>query len=238
MVQLRTYNKLTGDVLRNITATVANGRLDYIGNSQFVTTEVGVTNQFAVQDTSTIILKTLITFGVNEDGYGVAIQRRQLMGDVEDSLEPEGQILYVAMDEIIAAVHVYAIRLYDIATAPATLLATINLGEVNDWGGICTDGHRVYVAFNVGALPATNRIALYEIEGGTATQLKSWSVTTLAADLCHDGYYLWAIEGTNAVQYEQVGNAAPVQVNSFALAGNTQRGITTDGQNIFVLSRG
>lgn len=238
MVQLRVYDK-QGNTLASFTSSVRNGRIDYLGGGNYILVDNTGIDQFTIVGATTKLVRTLVaSWAVGDAARGVTMQRRMLLGDVEDSLDQEGQAILVGMETTVGGLPAYTLRQYELSSAALLAETTLVTPSVSVWGDIATNGQHFYMAHTDTALPtAQKRITMFALSGATVTQLVSWIVTTMPVGMCHDGLYLWAIEGSNAIQYEQIGVAAPVQVNSFALTGLTISGICTDGQNLIVLSR-
>lgn len=235
MVQLRYYDPQTGAIQVSITATVANGALDYLGAGQFISTNIDTVEQFEVRSDGTMALqRTLLTLGASENGAGVAVQRSHA-ADGDGWSEPDGPKVFIGLEELVAGVATYGLRVYELTSGG--LDADAPLAPIPGvWGGLATDGRQIIAALT-DTIP--NIVVLYVDAAGSQspTSRTISSLTTMPRDITFDGRSLWTIEGTNANQYGFGPTVGMPLIKSFALTGANPSGICFDGQSLVVLSR-
>lgn len=233
MVQLRIYDK-AGGVQASMTSPVANGAVDYLGHGLFVSTNIDTVEMFALTSpTSAVLVKTLVTFGANQDGVGVLC--RSSHHRWWDELDADGPNVLIAMKETIGITQDYTLRDHNLSDGGLNQTAILFAGTVSAWGGMCGNGSEIYLALT-DTSPSTD-VYHVELSGNTVGWNRRWSFATLPLDMSYDGHYLWTLEGTTCKQYEQDGATLPRLCNSFTTAGTTPAGICTDGEFLYIISR-
>lgn len=200
-------------------------------------------DQFASADSLGVYLIRVTPGGVTQDRKLVTLTGPGAVqtGSAVDIASNRGGKLVVTMRHDTGGVRQLYVRGYDIETGTQDLNAS--LGPSANEGGIAFNGTLWWVSYESTAFGNPDRITQLDISGpsvsvtrDTALSLAS-PATTFFASLTWDGIDLWALVGSSVGQWEIPGRQAPSRQQSWTAAGGVHKGIATDGQNIYILSR-
>lgn len=126
----------------------------------------------------------------------------------------------------------YNINLY---SPDFQLLDTVSLVAINNNNifGCCYDGRNLFISYEaVGPVYSWRKYGYVASAATTFKVIDSGTFPALTYDMAFDESYIWVTEATTVTQYTHEMDAV---VNSWSGPG-TQRGITTNGQDIFLLT--
>jgi hypothetical protein len=237
MATIRQWTK-DGTLVQRIStmglAQFNNGRICHLGSGHFLGCNRGddSLDQFHIDGVTASKVKDHFGFtGANQQGWGVCCLGQNCVterGHDQSSV----QIATLESDTNMGLAFAF-VRAYDLESG--ALLHGFPYQALVSLGGITTDGYYVYFTYENAA--AFNLLAKIELRSNGFGQIGLWLFTPLAEDICYDGKYLWAIQGSNVTQWIQDGNTTPKQVRSWALTGGTAMGIATDGNYIYTMAR-
>jgi hypothetical protein len=235
MVVLRQYTK-QGILSRPAITSVPtrNGQICYIGGELYACIDGTALQLFHYDGLSVTLEKTLDTFtSPSTTGTGAGVESNG-----------GGKLMVtLRLDTGTPTVRFIFIRSYDIALGTTDWQAAVDTST--DEGGICFNGYQWMVSYRNTALPSTHRLLRLDVDGQAASFVLSTNLANAlptpaitCTDLCWDGVSLWTLQAGVVIHYTLDARLPPREVFRFTPAGGANsQGITTDGNDLLIMSR-
>ena len=179
-------------------------------------------------------LEVITSYPGSITGFGVCMNRGQSfdeMFDGESTDFTDGQQIYILSEEVSGMVTNLFLFKVDWDGSIVTNKATVSTTRAK---GLCTDGRAIYI-WAEGPAPALNKtIRQVLINPNGYRAIDAQITSTVVLDLCFDGRAFWMLDSTNVAMHDPSDWVNPVE--TFAHGISSPLGLTTDGQNLWVVN--